>query len=208
MKVKCTGKSSRTGKPCGNYPVRGATVCNAHGAAAPQVKAKAAQRVVEGQALKVVTSLRGVPVTDPLSALADVAGEVTAVKDFLRGLVEEIVASERPASADPMSVAVARLAGSEKLRMPDDKGAEQMNAKFQAYMAMLSTCVSTLATIAKLNIDERMARIDEARAEMIREALRRAFGEAGLSGEQQTRGMAAFGRHLRVVGSETTRRAA
>lgn len=200
MKAKCTGKSSRSGLPCKNYPVTGATVCNAHGAAAPQVKAAAARRVVEGQALKAVSALGAwSPVTDPLSALADVAGEVTAVKDFLRGLVEQIVEREQRGA---LEAGVARLMGEEALRMPDDKGAEQMNAKFQAYMAMLNSTVSTLATIAKLNIDERMARIDEARAEMIREALRRAFAEAGLAGEQQTKGLAAFGRHLRVVAKD------
>lgn len=189
---KCTSKAKRTGVRCTKWPVKGATVCPSHGGKAPQVKAAAARRVVEGQALKAVSALgRWGPVTDPLSALADVAGEVTAVKDFLRGLVEQIVERQ----SDP-------------LRVPDDKGAEQMRAEFTAYMAMLNTTVGTLATIAKLNIDERMARIDEARAEMIREALRRAFAEAGLAGEQQTKGLAAFGRHLRVVGADEKRRAA
>lgn len=207
-KPKCTGTSKRTGGPCGNYPIHGHTVCVAHGGRAPQVKAKAARNIVEGQALKAVSALGAwSPVTDPLSALADVAGEVTAVKDFLRGLVEQIVEREHRAARSPVMGAVDRLVGEEALRMPDDKGAEQMNAKFQAYMTMLDRTVSTLATIAKLNIDERMARIDEARAEMIREALRRAFAEAGLAGEQQTRGLAAFGRHLRVVGTETRRAA-
>lgn len=171
---------------CKRYPVPGVDVCKMHGGGAPQVKAAAARRVVEGEALKAVSALgKWGPVTDPLSALADAAGEVTAVKDFLRGLVDDIVTRQ----ADP-------------LRVPDDKGAEQMRAEFTAYMAMLNTTVGTLATIAKLNIDERMARIDEARAEMIREALRRAFAEAGLAGEQQTKGLAAFGRHLRIVAKD------
>lgn len=201
MKPKCTGKSkTRQGEPCGNWPVRGATVCRNHGGSAPQVKAAAARRVVEGQALKAVSALgKWSPVTDPLTALADVAGEVTAVKDFLRGLVEQIVEVEQRHAG--------LSGGGETLRSTDDKGAEQLNAKFQAYMTMLDRTVSTLATIAKLNIDERMARIDEARAEMIREALRRAFAEAGLAGEQQTRGLAALGRHLRVVGTETRKAA-
>ena len=42
---KCTGHSSQTGKPCGNAPIRGGTVCRKHGGAAPQVKAKAALRL-------------------------------------------------------------------------------------------------------------------------------------------------------------------
>jgi hypothetical protein len=40
---KCQGRKSN-GDSCGNYAVRGATVCRKHGAAAPQVAAKAAVR--------------------------------------------------------------------------------------------------------------------------------------------------------------------
>jgi hypothetical protein len=190
LKPKCTGTSKRTGGPCGNYPIHGHTVCVAHGGRAPQVKAKAARNLVEGQALKAVSAMGNwAPVTDPLSALADVAGEVTAVKDFLRGLVDRIVERE----SGNMST--------DGLRVPDDKGAEQMRAEFQAYMAMLNSTVATLATIAKLNIDERMARIEEARKTMIIEAMRRGFAAAGVTGEAHTRGLAATVKHLRVVGS-------
>jgi hypothetical protein len=200
-KPKCAG-TNRAGGPCQLYPMTGATVCRSHGGAAPQVKAAAARRVVEGQALKAVSAMGNwAPVTDPLSALADVAGEVTAVKDFLRGLVDEIVERERRANGNPIMDAIGKLTDAESLRMPDDKGAEQMNAKFQAYMAMLNSTVATLATIAKLNIDERMARIEEARKTMIIEAMRRGFAAAGVTGEAHTRGLAATVRHLRVVGS-------
>jgi hypothetical protein len=43
QKRKCSGKNSR-GKPCGNYAIKGGTVCSSHGGGAPQVKAKAAVR--------------------------------------------------------------------------------------------------------------------------------------------------------------------
>jgi hypothetical protein len=38
--VKCSGTNNRGG-PCGNWAVRGATVCESHGAGAPQVASKA-----------------------------------------------------------------------------------------------------------------------------------------------------------------------
>lgn len=41
----CKAKSSRTGKPCRKYAIRGGTVCRTHGGAAPQVEKAAAQRV-------------------------------------------------------------------------------------------------------------------------------------------------------------------
>ena len=45
--VKCTAKSSRTGKPCQKPPIKGATVCRVHGGAAPQVKRAAERRLEE-----------------------------------------------------------------------------------------------------------------------------------------------------------------
>lgn len=41
----CSAKGRRTGKPCGNRPMKGSTVCRMHGGKAPQV-AKAAQNRV------------------------------------------------------------------------------------------------------------------------------------------------------------------
>lgn len=197
---KCAATAKRTGERCTKWPVKGATVCPSHGGRAPQVKAKAARNLVEQDAARAVSAMGAwTPVTDPLSALADVAGEVTAVKDFLRGLVDRIVEREQ---RHALEAGVARLMGDEGgLRVPDEKGVEQMRAEFQAYMAMLNSTVATLATIAKLNIDERMARIEEARKTMIIEAMRRGFAAAGVTGEAHTRGLAATVKHLRVVGS-------
>lgn len=45
----CTAHSARTGKPCKKYPISGATVCRTHGGAAPQVKRKALERLMELQ---------------------------------------------------------------------------------------------------------------------------------------------------------------
>lgn len=207
MKRRCTATAKRTGERCARAPIDGADICRSHGGAAPQVKAAAARRVVEAKALKAVQGLgTWQPVTDPLSALADVAGEVLAVKDHLRGLVGRIVERERQAEHDAVAMASARLTGEPVgLRVPDEKGAEQMRAEFTAYMAILNSAVGTLATIAKLNIDERMARIDEMRAEMIREALRRTFAEMGVAGEQQVRAFGVLGRHLKVVRQEGER---
>lgn len=44
-KRRCTAHSSRTGEPCKLPPLRGMEVCRSHGGAAPQVKAKARQRI-------------------------------------------------------------------------------------------------------------------------------------------------------------------
>lgn len=42
----CTAKSSRTGNPCTKHAIAGGTVCRNHGGGAPQVKAKAKERLL------------------------------------------------------------------------------------------------------------------------------------------------------------------
>jgi hypothetical protein len=42
---QCTARSKRSGERCRSYAVRGASVCVRHGGAAPQVKAKARERL-------------------------------------------------------------------------------------------------------------------------------------------------------------------
>lgn len=47
MARQCKAKSKSTGKRCQRAPINGAAVCRVHGGAAPQVKAKAEERIAE-----------------------------------------------------------------------------------------------------------------------------------------------------------------
>jgi hypothetical protein len=51
--TRCSAPVFRDGttRPCGRFPNRGITVCHVHGAASPQAKAKAAQRLAEAEVL-------------------------------------------------------------------------------------------------------------------------------------------------------------
>ena len=46
LSVKCSARSKRTGKQCGQWAIPGGTVCKWHGGAAPQVKAAAMERLM------------------------------------------------------------------------------------------------------------------------------------------------------------------
>jgi hypothetical protein len=43
-RTRCGATNKQTGEPCGNWAIKGGTVCRYHGGAAPQVKAAAARR--------------------------------------------------------------------------------------------------------------------------------------------------------------------
>lgn len=43
--ARCTARSKRSGVRCKRFPIPGGTVCRMHGGAAPQVKAKALERL-------------------------------------------------------------------------------------------------------------------------------------------------------------------
>ena len=89
----CTGHTSSRddrGRPCGNYPLRGATVCIRHGARAPQVKAAAGRQVARSEVVKEMAKL-GVPIdTDPLDALLDMVSEAAGNVAYLRPRVQDV----------------------------------------------------------------------------------------------------------------------
>ena len=95
----CTGhvdKPDQDLRPCRNHPVPGADVCRYHGGSAPQVKARAAARVVEEKATAVLQ--RGladaygehVPDIDPGDAMLRAVSWKYAEVVALRGKVAEL----------------------------------------------------------------------------------------------------------------------
>lgn len=160
MTAKCTGRSSRTGEPCQAYPVRGAKVCVAHGGRAPQVKAKARERAVEQQARAELARLDVDPVEDPLSELAKIAGQVIVFKDQVAARVNEL----------------------NSIRYSTETG-EQLRAEVGLLERAFDRCEKFLTAMARLNIDERLARISEERAEFIITVLTIALERAGIEGD-------------------------
>lgn len=170
----CNGKR-KDGKPCQGPAVTGSDKCRMHlGKKAGPVIAEA--RAVQA-AQEAVMRLGFEPVADPLAALADVAGELVAVKDALREHVERLT----------------------QIRTLSAEGTEQVRAELGAYQQALRDTVGVLATMARLNIGERMAKVSEAQLELMEGALRYALQDAGLGLEQQDRAAHVFTSHLRAV---------
>lgn len=175
---QCHATAKSTGQRCRRDAMRGGTVCPMHGGRAPQVKNKAAERVAEADALATLATLEIVPVADPLSELAKLAGEARAWKELLRERVAQL-----------SSLGYQGVTG------------EQVRAQVQLYGLAMDRLERILASAARSRIDERLTAIHERQAELILRALERGLAEAGIAGADATTAITATGRHLRLLES-------
>lgn len=172
--AKCTGRSSQSGLPCAAWAVRGATVCVAHGGAAPQVRAAAAAREAESRGRAVLARLNLPPVDDPLTELAKIAAEAVAWKDAMAGKVSELT----------------------ELRYKAGEGGEQLRAEVALWERALDRCERFLTAMARLNIDERLAAISEAQAAAVLGAIAVACDVLRATPEERRLAIAAVQDHL------------
>lgn len=172
----CKAHNNR-GEPCGNQPVKGSKVCRSHGGASPRGKAAALVARTEAETAKVVSRwLKDAPpLTDPLSALLDLGRETVAFKDELRAKVDELDGvwsywTDREwHNADGIPIRT--------------EAVENLRATLTAYERALDRCGKILADLAKLGIEERMARVKEAQAAVVVAAVRSALDGAVDAGE-------------------------
>lgn len=149
-KPKCGGPRKHGAGPC-TRPAgwgtshAGVGRCKLHGGSTPSHVKAGAAALAEQETRAVLAQLDVPPVNDPLTALAELAGQVVAWQRALAEKVNELTA----------------------LRFEDDKGAEQLHSHVALYERAMDRCGTVLATMAKLNIDERLARITEQQADRV-----------------------------------------
>lgn len=171
-------RHNRNGEPCGNWPVRGTTVCTApnHGGRLPRVKAAAAARVAEEEVRRGLAQLDVTPVEDPFTELSKLAGQVVTWKDQLADKVNALTELRYEASG---------------------AGTEQLRAEVALFERALDRCASVLGLIAKLGIDDRLARISEKQADAVIRAIDVALATAGVTGPEAVQARQAGARELR-----------
>jgi hypothetical protein len=147
--------------------------CKLHGGNAPSGRIAGAEQ----QARAELARLDVAPVDNPLTELAKVAGQVVAWKDVLAAKVNELTS----------------------LRYETEFGGEQLRSEVLLWERALDRCEKFLTAMARLDIDERLARVTERQAAQVSAALSAVLTEIGLPPEQQQDVRARLGRHLRAV---------
>lgn len=127
-----------------------------HGGRSPQVKRAAARRVIEEKARKLI--LNPEPVDDPVEELLRLAGDAVALKDALKGHVEQL----------------------ESVGTDGGRWGEQVKPEIAAYLGAIHQAERILSSIARLDLQERMVRLDEARAALVVTVIERVLKGAGL----------------------------
>ena len=173
---KCGG-TNRAGGPCGNAAGKatdhvGVGNCASHGGATRNGRLAAAKE----QARAELAALDVAPVGDPLNRQAQLAGQVLAWRDS-------------------MAARVNALGG---LRYTTESG-EQLRAEVALYERSLDRAGRVLVAMARLHIDERLAAITEAQADLVERAVSAALASEGLDLAAQDRARRVVSRHLRTV---------
>ncbi len=124
--------------PCQNYPPEGGVVCRQHGAAGTSTATGGGER--EAREARLTLRRFGMPERNPLTALAALADKMLALQES----AEHMALAEADGEIDNLSPTVR-----------------------QELVKLIRDAAEITGLVAKLEIDDRLARIDEARAQAI-----------------------------------------
>ena len=180
---RCKARSKGSGEQCKRSPVAGADVCLAHGGGARQVKAKAAERLLEARIRGELAKVDITPITDPAAAYADLAGEQWAFKELAR---QQLVVLESWGSY------------SEAL-------GEQIRPAVQVYTQALAATQKVLADMLRIGLSAEALRAAKERpsreqAEALQRVIDGLLGGLDLSAEQRAKVPAALTEAVRREG--------
>lgn len=152
--------------------------CRLHGGNTRNQRVGARAAMVETEARRVLATLDVTPVADPFAALSRLAGQVLAWQEAISGIVNQL---------------------GDRVRYEGASGAEQLRAEITLYERAMDRTGQILGMIAKLNIEDRMARVTERQADALVSALEAALAAAGVTGTAADDARKAAARHLRSV---------
>jgi hypothetical protein len=152
--------------------------CRLHGGNTRNQRAAAHAQQAEQKARALLANLDVVSVDNPFAALGRLAGQVVAWQETIAGIVNEL---------------------GERVRYEGAAGNEQLRAEIALYERAMDRCGQVLGMIARLNIEDRMARVSEQQAEIVVSAIEAALAAAGVTGRQADDARKVAAHHLRAV---------
>jgi hypothetical protein len=190
---RCTATNRENGERCRRMHTPGGKACSKHGGNGANARKGAQQRLAEAELTRLATSLVGTPVGNPLTELSKLAGRARAWMEMLEERVQTLLDEDpEPGEGDD---------GKKDCGIRYRGGAgEQTRAEVQLYERAMGQLGTILTAIARLNIDERLAKITERQAEVVIAALEAGLSAAGVRDPaQRTAAKEAASRELRLV---------
>ncbi len=162
------------GSPCGAAPLKGIKVCKVHGGMSPSAQ-KRHHATVAAEAMGLDPAVVAVNPLKALSAYAEeTARQYRSIKDTLGPM---LLTLEGAVYADKHDV-------------------ERVRGKVQIFERVSDRLEKSLEALARLNIDERLTRIEAAKVQFIITALEAALEDAGFDVTQRERARIAIVRQL------------
>lgn len=180
--ARCGVKGRRSGGPCQHAagwgtPHVGSGPCKIHGGCLPNVIKHHQDKLLDADAKLLFGQIVDeTPVTNPLPMFAELAGKVMGWMRTFDKLTRDL---DSP-----------RYAG---------MTGEQIRGEVQLFERAMDRANNVLATYARLNIDDRLARITEAQQQMVVNAIEAALNAANVTGQQAIEAKKAAARQLRIV---------
>jgi hypothetical protein len=164
---------STNGKRCTTKVLEGYPLCKTH------IKNATIEDIALVRSKDIAfDKMTGRYVTNPLEELAGLVSEVLTYKDYC-------------------AQQVARLRGEERY---EGRSGEQLRAEVALYERSLDRAGKLLVEWSRLNIDDRLTRIEEAKAATILEVIRRSMLAAELSEDQRKKAEETAVKELRALG--------
>lgn len=174
-------------RPCKNYPIAGAKVCGMHGAAAPQVKAKAA--VVA----EVMRWGLGDAKVDPGEVLLRLVSQSAARAERYAAELEALIDEAAAAGKDLRDALIREAWGEFGPTGEYARGLVQLEAQER------DRCAGMAAKAIAAGIAERQVRIAEKQASVMAELIEAALHGAGVTGPEFLAGRKAAAQKLRLI---------
>lgn len=152
--------------------------CRLHGGNTRNQRTAAQAQKVDAEARQVLATLDVAPVDNPFTALSLLAGQVLAWQKAISAIVNDL---------------------GDRVRYEGASGSEQLRAEIALYERAMDRTGHVLGMIAKLNIEDRMARVTERQADALVSALEAGLAAAGVTGSAADDARKVAARHLRAV---------